>query len=180
MNEVGQMLGNNITEMTTIAPLKPGTAPMLRQLLQTVQHLKTSPIENIKKVHYARWVIIDNDSRLLFTSNFDGTWDEYLDDFSDFDREALDKIFGFCEGYPGAWPVGPFKEYVKKHQIRSSLFYSAYPQTTVREVFRALDWKSKTETFLRKLKHSANWEQHTKDFIKDLSQPTDGLHTHHT
>ena len=71
-----------VTELTVIAPLKPGAAASLRQVLGALQVSPDSPIKQISTIHFARWVVIDNDQRLLFTSNFDGSWETYLRDFS--------------------------------------------------------------------------------------------------
>ena len=185
MEEKGITLGNNVTELTAIAPLYPGTARRLREILKERRKEieNTDPEENlirrIQTIHYARWVIIDNDTRLLFTSNFDGDLEGYLEDFSEFDQEALDGIFGFCVGFPGAKPVGPFIEYVKAHQVPATLFYAAYPEYSVKQVMRALEWKKKTDAFLEKLEgkwRSTNnpkvLDRLTKEFIQDLEKPT--------
>ena len=36
----------------------------------------------IATIHEARFVLFDNDTRLLFATSFDGPWDAYMDDFS--------------------------------------------------------------------------------------------------
>ena len=103
-----------VTELTCICPLKPGAAVSLRQVLGALQISPNSPIKEINTIHFARWVIFDNDTRLLFTSNFDGSWEDYLRDFSVKTPEGMDKIFGHCEGYPpgGCADFEAFKAYV--------------------------------------------------------------------
>ena len=185
MEEKGITLGNNVTELTAIAPLYPGTADRLEKILQQRREEieNTDPEKNlirrIQTIHYARWVIIDHGTRLLFTSNFDGELEGYLEDFSEFDYEALNGIFGFCVGFPGARPVGPFIDYVRAHQVSATLFYAAYPEYSVKQVMRALEWKKKTEDFLKKLDDKWHPRQNlkvldrlTKGFLKDLAKPT--------
>jgi hypothetical protein len=142
-----------VTELTVIAPLKPGAAVTLRQVLAALQTSPDSPIKQINSIHFARWVIFDDDQRMLFTSNFDGSWENYLRDFSVKTPEGMDRIFGHCEGYPegGCRDFEAFKAYVRKYQVPTDLFYAAYPQHSVKAVLEALRVKTLTDEFLRKL-----------------------------
>lgn len=149
----GLQLANNITELTAIAPLKEGGAEALRALFAERRRDERqglpSPIERIESIHYARWVILDGGTRLLFTSNFDGDLDSYLAEFAERDEGPLNAVFRYCVGWPGARPVDRFIQYVREYMVPAEYYYAAYPQYTVKEVKRALDWKDKTETFIR-------------------------------
>ena len=151
----GKKRGNNVTELTAIAPLRPGGADQLRAVFAQREREEKqggkSPIELIQTIHYARWVIIDGGERLLFTSNFDGDLEDYLEDFADRDEAPLNAIFGACIGWPGARPVAGFIKYVRDHQVPATYYYAAYPRYTVKEVKRGLYWKQETETFLKDL-----------------------------
>jgi hypothetical protein len=142
-----------VTELTCICPLKPGAAATLRHVLGALQISPNSPIKQINTIHFARWVIFDNDTRLLFTSNFDGSWEDYLRDFSVKTPEGMDKIFGHCDGYPpgGCADFEAFKAYVHKCQVPTDLFYAAYPETSVKGVLEAVRVKGLTDEFLRNL-----------------------------
>lgn len=142
-----------VTELTVIAPLKPGAAASLRKVLSALQVTPDSPIKKIGTIHFARWVIFDNDQRLLFTSNFDGSWESYLRDFSQITPEGMDHIFGHCDGYPagGCKDFEAFKEYVSKYQVPTDLFYAAYPESSVQAVLEGLRVKALTDEFLRQL-----------------------------
>lgn len=142
-----------VTELTVIAPLKSGGAVKLREVLGKLQVSPNSPIKQIDTIHFARWVIFDNDTRMLFTSNFDGSWETYLRDFSQKTPEGMDAIFGNCEGYPagGCADFEAFKQYVRAHQVPTDLFYAAYPESSVRAVKRALVVKALTDEFMQKL-----------------------------
>lgn len=140
------------TEMTLITKIIPEKLGMLRQVLANVH---PSLIAEIGTVHFARWVIIDNDTRLLFDSNFDGSWDQYLDDFVDHEplRNGLDRIWGCCEGYPekGAIDRPAFKEWVRSQQTKAEVFYSAYPENTVQDVLKAVSVRDKFVDLLNTL-----------------------------
>ena len=142
-----------VTELTVIAPLNPGAAPQLRQVLNALQISADSPIKQISTIHFARWVIFDDDQRLLFTSNFDGSWESYLRDFSQKTPEGMDHIFGHCKGYPagGCRDFEAFQAYVRKYQVPTDLFYAAYPDASVKAVLEALRVKGLTDEFLRQL-----------------------------
>jgi hypothetical protein len=142
-----------VTELTVIAPLKQGGAARLRQVLASLQTNPESPIKQIDTIHFARWVIIDNDTRLLFTSNFDGSLEAYLRDFSIKTPQGMDAIFGNCEGYPagGCQDFEAFKKYVRDHQVVTDLFYAAYPESTVKAVKRALEVKALADQLMAKL-----------------------------
>lgn len=151
----GIQLANNVTELTAIAPLKPGGADTLRKIFAERKQVEAmggrSPIELIESIHYARWVLLDGGTRLLFTSNFDGNLEDYLAEFAERDEGSINAIFGNCEGWPGARPVGPFIQYVRDHLVPAEYYYSAYPKHTVKEVKRALYWKQETEEVISKL-----------------------------
>jgi hypothetical protein len=139
------------TAITGITKIIPGRAPQLRAVLATVRTMgQDSPIARISTIHFARWVLIDDDTRLLFTTNFDGPWDDYIDQFVDAAPDGFDAIWGNCEGYPagGCRDRAAFKQYIRDHEYPAELFYSAYPDATVKQVHRALRTREKFEQFL--------------------------------
>src|SRR5215510_9999222 len=91
-------------EFTLITQLKPGGAERLRKKLAS---LSDTPGQNQKlmdrvgTVHDMRFLIFDNDTRLLFATTFDGGWDAYINDFAAYIPEEIDLVFGEVEGYPG-------------------------------------------------------------------------------
>ncbi len=140
-----------VTEITVITPIREGSVDRLRQVLAGIQASPESPIKRISSIHFARWVIFDNGTRLLFTSNFDGTWEKYLRDFVELAADGLDAIWSNCVGYPGAKPFEGFAKYVQENQIKTDLFYPAYPGASVKQVLKALDWEQKTNAYQREL-----------------------------
>ena len=142
------------TELTLINNIIPGKLETLKQVLAVIgDPNRPSLIAPIGTIHFARWVIIDNGTRLLFTSNFDGSWEDYLDDFIEKLSEGLDRIWCNCEGYPegGAKEEAKFKQWVRDHQTKAELFYSAYPEHTVQDVLKALRVRTKFEELLDEL-----------------------------
>lgn len=62
--------------------------------------------------------------RLLFTSNFDGQLDAYLEALRTGLGDGADAIWGHCIAYPGGNDADPFARYLRHHQIDSSLFFA--------------------------------------------------------
>ncbi len=55
---------------------------------------------NISSIHFARWVLIDEGRRLLFFSNYDGSWEKHLGDFIDKAAVGLTSVWSNTEGFP--------------------------------------------------------------------------------
>ncbi|MGH8932634.1 MAG: hypothetical protein ACRDZO_18915 [Egibacteraceae bacterium] len=139
------------TIITAIVPILPGHLEPLQQTLAALGAPdRTSPISAISTIHFARWVIIDNGERLLFTSNFDGTWDAYIDEFIDKASDGLDLIWSHCVEYPegGSKDREAFKAYVRKYEYKANLFYCAYDDLTVSEILKAQRIREKFATLL--------------------------------
>jgi len=92
----------------------------------------------IPTIHFARWVIIDG-RRLLFFSNYDGSWVNYLGDFIDKAAQGLTAIWSNTDGCPkakglvsaGAKDEQRFKSWTRDHQVFTDVWYSAYRDLTV-------------------------------------------------
>jgi hypothetical protein len=117
-------------EFTMIVPLKPGGAKRLRE--QVLPHASTEITDKVGTLHDARVVIIDDDTRLMFASVFDGDWDQYIDDFAAV-ASNLDALFQDTEGYPGITSPGA-KDWLVKYQIEADAFYTAYPEASVQQI----------------------------------------------
>ena len=95
-------------------------------------------LDGVDTIHFAHWTMIDNDQRLLFTSNYDGSLESYMVDFIDKVSWGLNLIFSNGLGYPrtrwivhdGAKKEQRFKDYLGNHQIENQVWYSAYTHLT--------------------------------------------------
>lgn len=100
---------------------------------------KLGPIDSI---HCARWIRIDGGKRLLFFSNYDGSWESYLGEFVDKLAYWLTAVWSNTEEFPttrdmfhsGAADEEWFKRWTRKHQLYTHVWYSAYPNTSVQNV----------------------------------------------
>ena len=111
----------------------------------TLKGLKT-----LSLIHYARWVIIPrhrfprmdkcqpkeklNYSYMLFFSNFNGSWDQYVDSFTFAIPSGLDLFWKWNIRYTKSVPMTPFHNYIRQNQIYTSHYYSAYPMASANDV----------------------------------------------
>jgi len=128
------------TEFLVIADVIPGHEDALRQVLaEHVDNPRTQEaVDQIGTLHEARFVLLDGDKRLMFCSSFDGSWDDYIDDFAATAiGEDFDLTWGHVEGYPGVKSPN-VKDWFMAHAVQAGNFIAAYPEPTVKQVWRAL------------------------------------------
>jgi len=75
---------------------------------------------------------------MLFCSNFNGTWDQYIDAFADGIPGGLDLFWYSSIKYPNSIPITPFKNYIRANQVDTNYYYNATPGSGQRDVKRAL------------------------------------------
>ena len=138
--------------MNAVTPMKPWKTPILRILFFVLRKLTflQKGLKGLSFIHFARWVVVPRAKfpqlesgqhrehlrydYLLFFSNFNGTWDQYIDAFSAVLSTGLDAIWMWSEKFPGAVPVTPFKQYINRVQFDTDYYYSAYPLSTTNDV----------------------------------------------
>ena len=86
-------------------------------------------------LHDMRFVFLDNDTKLLFATAYDGEWDAYIDDFVTKIPNSMDLIFCNLEGWPGIHSPSA-KDFIAGHQIAADAWYVASPNLTVAETRR--------------------------------------------
>src|SRR4030095_10775243 len=95
---IGSRLGS-VSELTVIAPFAPGGARRLRTILQLLNG-NFSGGNKVGTLHNMRFVFLDNDTKFLFATAYDGAWDPYIDDFATKIPDEMDIIFSAFEGCP--------------------------------------------------------------------------------
>ncbi|MET7519034.1 hypothetical protein ABZS88_37510 [Streptomyces sp. NPDC005480] len=129
------------SEFTVFTKIKPGHADALREDLAAMADASAdenvhAAVRQIGTLHDARHVIFDNDTRFMFASVFDGSWDTYIDDFAKtVVGERFDKVFSHCEGFPGVTDPGA-KDWFVAQQEPAGVFVSAYPDLTVQQIYK--------------------------------------------
>ena len=139
-----------VQEFTLIMNLKPGGAERLRKKMASDSNFaneNNAVVDRVGTLHDMRFTIFDNDSRLLFASTFAGDWDAYIDDFAARIPDLIDVAFGEVDDYPGIKHPN-IKDFIAKHQVTSTYFYSAYPNASVRDVWKAMKIKGGLDVLL--------------------------------
>ena len=118
-----------VSELTVIVPLKEGGAARLRAIFAGLGG-RFAATDKVGSVHDMRFVFLDNDTKLLFASAYDGDWDTYINDFATLIPDALDVVFSEAEGWPGTRSP-QVKDFIAKYQLTASAWYVAFPNATV-------------------------------------------------
>ena len=138
-------------QYTAIGPVKPG---LFRRWLLTLllvlinyacRHVFTrGHLARVQTIHFARWVFLDDKARVVFTSNYDGSHQGYMDDFINKVAWGLNLVFSNGIGWPrtrwlilgGARQEQSFKYFQRRHQIPTQVWYKAYPGLTLADMQR--------------------------------------------
>ncbi len=107
--------------------------------LGTVQPLG---LHGVDTIHFARWVSIDRGRRVVFMSNYDGSFEAYMDDFINKVAWGLNGVFSHGVNYPptrfmvfgGARDEQAFKAFLRHRQVLTDVWYSAYPELTAANI----------------------------------------------
>ncbi|MCO6049571.1 cytochrome P450 [Mesorhizobium sp. RP14(2022)] len=142
------MAGENWTaqnHLTAVSRIKPGFIRImsLRAAFYlvsiTATHLfKPGFLGSLNTIHAARWVVLPDRKRLVFLSNYDGSWESYLEDFIAKASAGLTGIWSNAKGYPrtrflfldGARDGERFKRWARRQQVPTRFWFSAYPNLT--------------------------------------------------
>ncbi|MEQ1784104.1 MAG: hypothetical protein ABMA14_22330, partial [Hyphomonadaceae bacterium] len=93
---------------------------------------------DIGTIHYARWFRLPRTDKLVFLSNYDGSWESYLEDFITKAHIGQSAVWSNGAGFPetrflingGASDGARFKRWVRRQQRESRFWYSRFPDLT--------------------------------------------------
>jgi len=138
-----------VSELTAILDITKDGAKRLRGLLEVTEgNFKAADI--VGTLHDMRFVFLDNDTKLLFATAYDGEWDTYIDDFVTKIPTSMDLFFCNLEGWPGIHAPN-IKDWLVSHQITADAWYVANPDMTVAETKRLSRVGKALEEFLDKI-----------------------------
>lgn len=140
-------------QMTAVSEVKPGFLRLLtlRVVLWIVDSFGRTlwdkgALRGIRTIHFARWFLVKEPQRgkhwLVFLSNYDGSWENYLGEFVDQAKSGLTAVWSNTVGFPESkWLLGggarrelKFKRWVRRQQIQTQVWYSAYPELSAANV----------------------------------------------
>ena len=136
-------------QIMAVGLFKPGWfRKMTARLILSMTDYATRHIYNrgilsgLNTIHFARWVCLDGGRRLFFSSNYDGSLESYMNDFIDKAAWGLNAIFSNGDGFPataylfckGITDEKAYKRFLPTRQVQSSVWYSAYPHLTTKNI----------------------------------------------
>ena len=140
--------------MNVVTPSNPKITWLNRLLFMASRGLPSNLLGllGLSLIHFVRCVIIKpgdwpnlgqgkeelNNDYVLFCSNFNGTWDQYIDAFSDGIPSGLDLFWYSSIKYPRSIPITPFKNYISFNQISNDYYYNATPGSAQRDIKTSL------------------------------------------
>jgi hypothetical protein len=136
--------------LTLVMAIKsPQDAAALAALLHKIQSAPPdknpiwTALNKLKTVHFARFVFLENNAKLAVITTYDGSFDDYINEFIDEIGDVFNALLAHMADAP-ALPVQQhrqaFLDYVRKNDLRAiEPFYSAYPQASVLDIHAALE-----------------------------------------
>jgi hypothetical protein len=128
-------------------------------------------LQTLSMIHYARWVIVRAEdfprlsadqkkenlsyAYMLFLSNFNGTWEQYVDSFSAAIPSGLNLLWFANVGWPKSVPEQPFHRYVLRNQITTDHYYNAYPMAASNDVKSAARVKDALRAFVTETENAS-------------------------
>lgn len=137
----------------------PGGVGLQRLILGIGERRPPTTIRRLSFIHFARLAIIRripalgqpaDDLRqplLLFESNYNGSFDEYIDTFAATIPVKMMALWATSYGFPGVEPVTPLKRFIRANEFHVDHYYCAYPQATTAMVSAALRLKRRHLAF---------------------------------
>ncbi|HSY73665.1 MAG TPA: hypothetical protein VK798_15530 [Alloacidobacterium sp.] len=176
-------INGKVYAMNAITPMKPWKTVVLRGFFFLLWHVKPlqQDLINLSFIEFARWVVlprrrfpflgngqVKEDLKydyLLFFSNFNGTWNQYIDAFSAVLSKGLNLVWRWSEKFPGSVPVTPFKEYIARVQFDTDYYYTAYPQAAANDLKSAHIVQASLDSFSQRAQ-SCNPEQFADAYLR--------------
>jgi hypothetical protein len=138
-------------QFSAMGTLKPGwlRSAILRSVLWIIDLtarliFTKGRLARVHTIHFARWVYLDNRTRLYFASNYDGSLESYMDDFINKVGFGLNIVFSNGVGYPhtdwlllnGAKNEQWFKYHLRRHQLPTEVWYNGHAGLTASDLER--------------------------------------------
>jgi len=153
------------TAMTLWSPVRWWGVPLLRFGLFVIRHTGlTLPIlRKLSFIDYARWSLVKEFPRvgkpqgkdprrrhhMMFESNFNGTWNQYIEAFAQVIPLNIKLFWGSSIKFPGPLPTVPLLAWVDRHHFEVQYFDTAVDTATATVVASALTLETKLRAFAR-------------------------------
>jgi hypothetical protein len=164
------------TALTTLTPLPRFWSRPLKLVLKIKSWAgPDKTLRRLSFIHAAYWVVIDHFpgekkrsrySYLLFISNFNGSWFDYIDVFSTVVPKKMALLWGSSYGFPGATPPRAFTRHIRANDRPLEHYWSAYPGATTTEIASALRVSDRFEAEVAPAAERDDVEHNTAELAK--------------
>jgi hypothetical protein len=182
--------------MSLVTPVRKLLAPVNKLIFWAVGtpllQFSLRGLLTLSMIHYARWVIVQGRdfprlspkqpreklryAYMFFFSNFNGSWEQYVDSFASAIPSGLNLLWFQNVGWPNAIPEQPFHRYVEFNQIWTDYYYSAYPMAASNDVKSAQKVKEQLNQLIQSTRDATpdvflqQYNSMLKQLQGDLSQ----------
>lgn len=133
----------------SVTNMKPGwfrkltLAVALWGIEQMIIHLfRPGFVLNMGTIHYAKWFRLPGYDKLIFQTNYDGSWESYLEDFIMKAHKGQTAAWSNGIGFPrssfliygGAEDGDRFKRWVRRQQVLAPFWYSRFSSLTTDQI----------------------------------------------
>ena len=151
--------------LTILTPIKSDKVDQLREVLKSivdndVEENDIVPFGKLTKIHFARWVIIDQihqkpvPPKLLFSTNYDAPLEGHLQELVVLAGSGLDQIYSHCTDYPG--PDG-LLDYLKSHRVGYGAFHVAVHGHSVVQIHQEAKLRDAIENYIDQNSSNPDW-----------------------
>jgi hypothetical protein len=192
----------NAYGLTTLCPIRNGAlttvmeglpaeasfSAAVRFRLNTLGLGEQSPMAAVPNTYLCRFYVLDDvmyqgtpaqydtlkSSYLVFTSNFHGKLEPYLQGLWNAATESVKKIWQFCVGFDSVRDADGFIEYIKKCQVKTTFFFNGSTDDSLADQLKSLYLKQEFSKFAfeNQGKSPAETQQAFKQFIQRV-RPAD-------
>jgi hypothetical protein len=137
--------------LTTLTPVTAGRMGDLQGELDSLKAQSESPFARIFGTHVARFTVVgaledrelepdpSSGSYLIFSTDIDGSPRAHVERLRAGLGDWADRLWGHCDGYPGAARARPFRDWLLGHRVPAGFTVAPYRHATVSDVRDALE-----------------------------------------
>jgi hypothetical protein len=131
---------------TFVAKVKPERGKNIRSKAEERAKIPWDEVDKLLRpltLHYARWILFENDTRFIYYASFDTDIDKYLDDAARiFAESGVAGFFPDLEEFPddpaSASDAEAYRKFLADNGVESFYQFEGYPGVTVEEIKKAL------------------------------------------
>jgi hypothetical protein len=155
----GGNIAGRARALTLLTPIRPLWAPLVWLAIRTARYHAYFRDHSLqfKFIYYVRWAVFrefppgerKRYPYLLFESNFDIPWRQYIDAFAYVIPKDIRFIWGRGFAFPGPPPAEPLKRWIAMNSREGGHYYCAYPDASVKMVLAAREARPRLQRLAR-------------------------------